>query len=109
MSLKLAARLVVLVPVKILDLKENDTISHVADLSAHIPLETQAILMRPKIQSGSGDFVAYPASTDEIITCDHVTITFLPIKNRELKWKNTVADDDWDIWLFGYFVQKRTR
>lgn len=110
MSLKLAARLVILDPTKILDLNENDTVSHTEDLSAILPPECLAIIAACHRITGTGSFVTYPRS--------HATVTayiasydsaLIPITNRELKWKNTVANDDWDIFLLGYFVQKRTR
>jgi len=113
LSLKLAARLVVFPPYKIADLKENDTTVHTEDLSSILPPGTQAIIIRANRVSGTGYLLVYPTSgptstlfVDENQTPAGATI---PIKNQELKWKNTVANDDWDVYLFGYFVQKRTR
>jgi len=112
MSLKLAARLVTVDPYKIADLKENDTIAHTLDLSSILPLETKALILHADLIAGAGNFLVFPLS--------HATYTvnlggtqdfpfILPIKNQELKWKNSVADDEWDIYLLGYFVQRRTR
>lgn len=110
MSLKLAARLVALEPTKIADLQENDTAIHVLDLSSIVPPECMAILVRAQRMGGSGLFTIYPMSGSTItITSDHISSALIPIKNQELTWKNTVANDDWDVILFGYFVQKRTR
>lgn len=110
MSLKLAARLVVLDPAKILDLQENDTTVHVEDLSAFVPPGTLAILMVPDRVSGTGSFKVYHRShptTSHALTSEVAGLA--TIKDQELRWKNSVANDDWDIWLLGYFVQRSTR
>jgi len=110
MSLKLAARLVVLDPAKILDLQENDTATHVQDISAFVPPETLAILMIPDRISGSGNFLVYHRSTTVLSSItDTDQLNLVTIKDQELVWKNSAANDDWDIYLLGYFVQRRTR
>jgi len=110
--MKLAARLVVVDPYKIADLQENDTDAHTEDLSSILPPGTKAVLINVERMSGSGTFVVYPNSHATFIVSLGNTHNFLftiPVKNRELKWANTVANDDWDLNLLGYFVQKRTR
>jgi len=109
MSLKLAARLVTLVPSKILDLKEDDTTVHTEDLSLLVPPETKAVLIQPRLIAGAGHFRVYPLSDSDYVTPNVNTINIVPILNRELNWSNSIANDEWDIWLFGYFVQRRTR
>ena len=113
MSLKLAARLVNLAPYKIADLKENDTAVHDLDLSPFVPPETKAIIFHAKQISGTGRFKCFPNSgSTHFINADTlsvITTYVFQIKDQILKWQNTIANDDWDIILFGYFVQKRTR
>ena len=112
MSLKLAARLVSFPPYKIADLQENDTVVHTLDLSSILPLGTKGILIQAIRAAGTGSFELYPmsGSTYKIaLGMAHLYLTLVPIKNRELIWMNSVANDDWDLILFGYFVQKRTR
>jgi len=113
LSLKLAARLVVLEPAKILDLQENDTVVHTEDLSAFVPPATKAILIGAARASGTGYFLAYPNSGSTYAvnadTVNQKSAALIPIKNQELVWKNTVANDDWDVFLYAYFVQPRTR
>ena len=113
LSLKLAARLVTLDPRKIADLQENDTVAHDLDLSDIVPLKTKAILIRANRISGSGRFLTRPngnASYQGYADDQTITAIFtIPIRDRVLTWLNTVANDDWDLILFGYFVQKRTR
>jgi len=110
MSLKLAARFVSLDPSKIADLQENDTAEHVLDLSSIIPVATMGLILVVERISGTGYFHVFPRS--------HATLkwslgignpTLMTIKDQEIKWKNTAANDDWDLYLLGYFVQKRTR
>jgi len=109
MSLKLAARLVALEPTKILDLQENDTVAHTEDLSALVTDEIKAVILLIKRMAGTGLFRAYPMSGtqyQDIALSNQVICT---IRNKELKWSNSVANDEWDIYLIGYFVEKRTR
>jgi len=110
MSLKLAARLVRIEGLKIADLQENDTAAHEEDISAFLPLGTVAIIIHVTRVTGAGVFNAYPnthATSTVILTKSNIFT--IPIKDRILKWSNSVANDDWDVFLHGYFVQKRTR
>ena len=113
MSLKLAARLVTVVLYKIAELQEDDTATHIEDISAYIPKETKAILVRCLRLGGTGILLAYPMSGPTIYTyigdMDTCEGAILPITNREIKWKLSIANDQWDVYLLGYFVQKRTR
>ena len=109
MSLKLAARLVALMPTKIADIQENDTTAHELDLSATLPKECMAILIRPILSAGAGAFQVYPMGDAAYITLSSTLINIVTIKERILKWSNSVANDDWDLWIYGYFTQKRTR
>jgi len=110
MSLKLAARLVVLNPAKILDLQENDLVAHTEDLSPFVPPETLALLIVPDKVSGTGSFQVYHRSDPtKAHSMTSEVAGYVTIKDQELKWKNSVANDDWDIWLLGYFMQRRTR
>jgi len=110
MSLKLAARLVPIGPEKIADLQENDTAVHDLDLSSFIPPECMAIAILVERTSGTGYFNVYPRSHATLkwaISSNKVSLVF--IEDQVLKWQNTVNNDDWDVYLLGYFVQKRTR
>jgi len=113
MSLKLAARLVTFPAYKIADIQENDTVQHIIDVSAIVPPGTVALLLRAIRMGGTGSLYVYPMSGTELFSLGSAVSTnppfITPILDREILWKNTVANDDWDIYLFGYFVQKRTR
>jgi len=109
MSLKLAARLVVFPAYKFLDLQENDTVVHIEDISAVVPPGVVAVLIQPRRISGTGGFRVYPMNSTDYVTPDVSFINIIPIKDQELKWSNSTANDDWDVWIYGYFVQKRTR
>jgi len=111
MSLKLAARLVVFPPYKIADLQENDTVAHDLDVSPFVPPGCMTVLIKPARVSGTGTFKTWPMSdtTISVIMKTGEGIYILPIKDRIISWQNSAANDEWDIYLFGYFVQKRTR
>jgi len=106
-SLKVATRLITFEPAKILDLQENDTTVHTADLTGIIPPGTIAILIQAQLQAGAGSFIVHSSSGSTIHALYELSI--VPIINQELKWKNTVANDDWDIYLHAYFIEIRTR
>lgn len=106
----LATRFIIMDPIKILDLQENDTAAHIEDLSPFVPPGTKAILIVPERVTGTGYFMTYPRSHATKVWNTHAGFSVLEIiKNQELKWKNSAANDDWDIYLLGYFVEKRTR
>jgi len=110
MSLKLAARLVRIEGIKIADLQENDTTVHEEDISSVIPPGTIAIIIHADRASGTGQLIVYPNShATVVVKFTESNIYTVPIKDRILKWKNSVANDDWNVYLHGYHVQKRTR
>ena len=111
MSLKLAARLVTVEPYKIADIIAADTLAHITDLSTILPKETKAILIRAENVVGNGAFRVFPMSGPTyFITAGETSqkcTVLVPIKNRELKWKLGAANDEKDLILYGYFVQKK--
>jgi len=113
MSLKLAARLVTVLPYKIADLTAADTNIHIEDISDIVPKETKALLIKGTRMGGTGILLAYPVSGPthhtQIGDPDFNSVVILPIKDQEIAWKLSIAHDDWDVYLFGYWVQKRTR
>jgi len=110
MSLKLAARLVVVDPYKIADLQENDVNPHEINISTIVPPECMALLICPHRISGAGSFIIYPrSSATRTVTITSLQLGMAPVKDQVIMWKNSVANDDWDLYLMGYFVQKRTR
>jgi len=109
MSLKVATRLITFEPHKIADLQENDTTTHIEDVSSFLPPGTKAIIISPERVSGTGDFHVYPSSGTTFVKVPYLNMITNPIKNRELKWKNSVTNDDWDIYLSAYFVEVVTR
>jgi len=113
LSLKLAARFVIVDSINIADLQENDIAAHILDVSSVVPPGTIALLLLAQRVSGTGAFYAYPKShATELFYISALQSggpTLVPITGRELKWRNTIANDDWNLFLYGYFVQKRTR
>jgi len=113
LSLKLAARLISPFIAKIANITHADTADHILDLSAFIPKETIAILVVFDRLSGIGSMLGDPNSQGVLYVLigdgDTKLPLLFPIKNQELKYALSVSGDDWDLYLLGYFVQKRTR
>jgi len=113
MSLKLAARMVSFPPYKIADLQENDTVGHLLDLRAFVPPSTKGVILRSERQTGTGHFLIRPfggvTGQYYINSAQAGGVTIVPMTDQEITWANSVANDDWDLYLYGYFVQKRTR
>jgi len=113
MSLKLAARFVTLTPTKIADITHADTDPHTLDLSTIVPPETLALYIMAERISGSGSLSGLPNNIGSKYVRIGNTNTSSPliisIKDQTLPYKLTAANDDWDLYLLGYFVQKRTR
>jgi len=109
MVLKSATRLVTFIPVKIADLQENDTTAHTEDISASVPPEVMAILVYANRISGTGNLRIYMGSGTAYCYISPSNSAIITIVNQELKWANSVNNDDWDIYLYGYVIRKKTR
>jgi len=101
-------RLITIPLVKIADLQENDTSPHTEDISTSIPPSVKAIWIYADRVSGTGVFRFYPSSGTTAIYLGVGYSALIPIVNQELKWANAVNNDDWDIYLGGYFIDVRT-
>jgi len=86
-------------------LTEADTKKHYLDLSRFVPVNTTAIIVRAVRISGSGTFYVYPNEGNGSHTIDSMSPTLVAIKNQRLQYALEVANDVWNIWLFGYFVE----
>jgi len=109
MSLKLAARLVTFPGYKILDLKENDTTAHDSDVSDFVGEGCVALILKAALIAGGGSLLHLPCGASA--HTQHISqnsMTIAPIIDRIFTWKNSQANDEWDVILFGYFTQKRT-
>jgi len=108
-----STRLITIPPTKIADLQENDTNPHLVDLSSIVPPKTKAILIRAERKAGTGVFLCFPMSGSTYYVGaddqDQKSCSLITIKNQELKWRNNVANDDWDLIFYGYFVEVVTR
>lgn len=100
-------------PVKIMDINEDDTTMHTCDISAHVPPATKAICIHATRESGTGQLFAYPNATatgDAKVWIDAASAAYghsrlIPITNQQLKYSQTVAADDFDLYLLAYFVE----
>jgi hypothetical protein len=89
-------------------LTEADTLRHYLDLSAYVPKNCVAIIIYASRVTGTGNLVVFPyegthglkiGSGEEFC---HV----VAIKNQRLQYSLTVANDVWNIFMFGYFVER---
>jgi len=94
-------------------LTESDTNKHYLDLSSWVPKNTVAVIMHAVRTSGTGYLVAYPnegIDTIRITDPDDPTRTtatpkIIAIKNQRLQYSLAIANDVFNIYLFGYFVE----
>lgn len=100
----------------ILDLQENDTVKHNADLSAHIPVNCVAVLISAKRMSGTGRFEVFPNPqsggfsfyADTTVSAKPVLVG-ISTDSQYFTWKNSIANDDWDIFLWGYVTEGKLK
>jgi len=93
----------------VIGLTEADTLKHYLDLSPWVPKNTVAIIMIARRASGTGRFKVYPNEGPEAIIPDNrdsCDANIVAIKNQRLQYALTVANDVWDIYLYGYFVER---
>jgi len=95
---------------KIADIQENDTTDHYIDLTAVFPgVEIVAIHICAIRSSGTGYLKVWPAelSNNSIFLLKETANTnaawvILADGLNRIMWRNSVANDDWDIYCFGY-------
>lgn len=92
---------------KVADLKENDTTKHYADISAYVPLNCVAVYLRAVSVAGTGNLQVYP-NEETAFACLIDESFNIPIAiasaSQRFQWSNTVANDEWDVFMGGYFV-----
>ena len=97
---------------KIADLTHADANKHTITLSAlGIPDNAVAVLVWGKRITGTGQLYAYPLEGAEPIRIGMAGdvggtyyLQLVPVANARLEYALTVANDDWDLWCFGYFT-----
>ncbi|MBA7688758.1 hypothetical protein ES703_97247 [subsurface metagenome] len=110
---KTKSRFVAIECTKIADITESDTDNHILDLTGIVPPGTVCLFLRCERRSGSGDISGHPKNT--VVTTvgignqNQKCMSVLPIKYPDLMYHQGVANDDWDVYLFGYIVESRTR
>ena len=91
---------------KIADIKENNTNKHYLDLSDYVPEKCVAIVIVRVKMSGSGHLKCYPnEETNTVVQLDDGRLEFVPITNRRMQYSQSVANDDFDVYLYGYYTQ----
>lgn len=110
---KTTSRFVATECTKIADINESDTSNHVLDLTGIVPPGTTCLYIRAERRTGTGDLSAHPKNTTvtsvNIDNQQQKCMSVLPIKYPDLMYHQSVANDDFDLYLFGYIVETRTR
>lgn len=85
--------------------QENDTAIHDFSLAAFVPLDTVAIIFKQGQVSGSGVLYLYPNEGSYYAQAvDHTPqVIGIVVGSQNLKWKNSIANDEWEFYLLGYF------
>ena len=96
---------------KIADITHADTNQHTLDLAAAL-VETRkiiAVLCGADRMAGTGAMLIYPneGATSSTWMTSRMNPPLTVIKNgtQELQYSLTVANDDWDMYCFGYVVE----
>lgn len=92
-------------PVKILDINEDDTANHTCDISAHVPPSTKAIFIYWSRVSGTGTLTVYSNSATTASGSTQANMQILPIINQQIKYAQSAGGDDFDLFLHGYVVE----
>ena len=96
---------------KIADINESDTNKHTLDLASALGEARKiiAVIIRASRVSGTGNFYAYPneGTTDESVGEGAGMTKLIVIKDgtQRLQYAQSVSNDDWDLFCFGYVVE----
>jgi len=91
---------------KIMDLTEDDTNVHICSIATKVPPNTVAIILANHRVSGTGLVSVYPdEGTNYSILPNASALNLLAIKNQNIKYSLSNGGDDFDLFMFGYFVE----
>ena len=95
--------------VQIADITEPDTSKHYCDISAFVPKNCVAIVIKAQRITGTGMFNVYPieGTTNITIKTGEHGLVALVEGSQRFQYLLSVANDDWDIFLFAAFVEGR--
>jgi len=91
--------------VNIADVTESDTAKHTVDISAYVPENCVAIIVQGQRISGTGSLHTY--SNEGSLPTYINTVFYQPtiaILNQRIQYRLTVANDDFDIYMLGYWT-----
>lgn len=91
---------------KILDITHADTNEHTATMPAGIPSNCVAMYVVPYRIGGTGQwaFRSVSGGNDDICNSNESVVWFRAA-NGNWYYRLTVANDDWDIYCWGYWVE----
>lgn len=98
---------------KIADLQENDTDKHTLDMQSSLSEDRIVVgaIVRAVRISGGGSFLVYPnegTARQMNISAGDYSALFVPfaVDTSRLQWANSQANDDWDLYCYGYVVKQ---
>lgn len=93
---------------KIADITEADINKHTVDISAYVPANCVAIVISARRVSGTGNILFFPNEGAQAITDatpGYLTTDVIAIVSQRLQYNLSVANDDFDLYMFGYFTE----
>lgn len=91
---------------KIADITEADTNKHTFDISAYVPANCLAIIIACVRMAGTGSLFFYPNEETNYVLGNGRTQQFtIAIITQRLQYSLNVANDDFDLYMFGYFTE----
>ena len=91
---------------KIVDVNESATGIHICSIATKVPPNTVAVLLMASRIGGAGVLRVYPNEGTKYTTlANNECSTPIAMDNQRLKWAQSVAGNDFDLHMFGYFIE----
>lgn len=90
---------------KVADITHADTNKHTVDLSAFVPENCVAIVVYGRRVVGAGELLMYPDEGTFLVETFWKSVEVIAIRNQRLEYELSVKNDDFDLYLMGYWVQ----
>lgn len=89
-----------------MDINESAAGIVTCTISTKVPPNTVAVILMVSQQGGSDAFYIYPDEGSKGTTLPHLEgAHVIAIKNQQLKFNLQTGGDDFDLYMFGYFIE----
>lgn len=93
---------------KLADINESDTDVHTTSLDTLAP-NVVAVIAYALRSTGTGNFTVFPNEGTTGMRIDSVTVSnrcyLIKVLNNRIKYEQSVANDDWDLYILGYIIE----